>query len=898
MTATAAVQQPGPPQRRDVRIDHRSPNTHRTLPIRLTPLPGESLESWLAALAIRMDATWNEMLATVLPTNVSSNTPGHRRRIGTALMPTEVTSITAVTGLGAGVVRATTLAGIGVAAIRIDETLRAACTPWGAIARQRYCPTCLSETQGRWLLDWRLPWVTVCPRHHCFLADACPACGRTLSTAGLWFRHHRNMPAPLHCPCGAKFTSVRVPVLPDDHPAIRLQQKLSQLSRTDTIRTGIYQIGPVSSGQLLSDLNTLALRILRDATPRTLAQTIRARSVARETQRWSRLLTSDSISQEGSHQFARWATAPVVNAGVTAALITLLSPTLEAAAVTLTRAAPPHHGNQIRPTRTKAGYRPSAALCAVEIKARSCGWDALENLRFRAVTALPCYPATPPAPADDAMLRAVPTMMWAPWTAALMPVAGPLIWPTRCQLLSWWLLQVGTRRTESVIRRQLHCTIARQRADQYASAMSRLHMWPRIATALTRLHDYLVDHRPPIDYQRRRRIGFDSLLLPDQWQQVCSRAGVRNRIGHLAGAAKIWLIERLSCMPAAALSRFDRAYVDRFLMMLTPALKREIDQLAAQYLGQHGIEGEPLVWSPPLAILGRAKLAGVRPTTELIATLRAHLGTRTATVPCVANDFDVPVGLVRHMLSEHPLPPRRNLRTTWSQLAARALTEKQLRHLYVDEGLTLTEIARRCGMPRPEYVARRARACGIALRHEARSPIPAAWIREHHLNRRQTVGEMADELGDTSSRLRYWANIHGIKLRKYYRRAPNADTVSQAEMLGVADLLGPALSDNQAWVRLCRFALATKYSTVSQAAAALGCRSDTLSRQIKRLERDFDAKLIQCTASRKVPMVISQFGDEVADAVLRVDDALSQRRPGRPTGRKGTPYSCPSRETV
>ena len=39
----------------------------RTLPVRVTPIPGEALESWLAALATRMNATWGEILDTVLP---------------------------------------------------------------------------------------------------------------------------------------------------------------------------------------------------------------------------------------------------------------------------------------------------------------------------------------------------------------------------------------------------------------------------------------------------------------------------------------------------------------------------------------------------------------------------------------------------------------------------------------------------------------------------------------------------------------------------------------------------------------------------------------------------------------------------------------------------------------
>ena len=64
----------------------------RTLPVRVDPLPGEALESWLAALATRMNATWGEVLDAVLPTgaNGTARSPprsgadhrGERRRAG------------------------------------------------------------------------------------------------------------------------------------------------------------------------------------------------------------------------------------------------------------------------------------------------------------------------------------------------------------------------------------------------------------------------------------------------------------------------------------------------------------------------------------------------------------------------------------------------------------------------------------------------------------------------------------------------------------------------------------------------------------------------------------------------------------------------------------------------
>src|SRR5438309_479081 len=49
------------------------------------------------------------------------------------------------------------------------------------VARQtgsRFCPACLRDTDGRWLLRWRLPWAFACPVHAHLLVDVCPGCGK------------------------------------------------------------------------------------------------------------------------------------------------------------------------------------------------------------------------------------------------------------------------------------------------------------------------------------------------------------------------------------------------------------------------------------------------------------------------------------------------------------------------------------------------------------------------------------------------------------------------------------------------------------------------------------------------------------------------------------------------
>ncbi|MEU0119639.1 TniQ family protein [Streptomyces bobili] len=48
---------------------------------------------------------------------------------------------------------------------------------WGR-AGSRFCPFCLADSGGRWLVAWRLSWSFACTRHHVLLVDRCPACHR------------------------------------------------------------------------------------------------------------------------------------------------------------------------------------------------------------------------------------------------------------------------------------------------------------------------------------------------------------------------------------------------------------------------------------------------------------------------------------------------------------------------------------------------------------------------------------------------------------------------------------------------------------------------------------------------------------------------------------------------
>src|SRR5216684_3259648 len=86
--------------------DYGRASRPRTLPIRVAPVPGEALESWLGALAQRLDTPWGDLLTAVMP----SSGPSVRRHNLTAhLDEDESAAIATATGIWHATVEALTL---------------------------------------------------------------------------------------------------------------------------------------------------------------------------------------------------------------------------------------------------------------------------------------------------------------------------------------------------------------------------------------------------------------------------------------------------------------------------------------------------------------------------------------------------------------------------------------------------------------------------------------------------------------------------------------------------------------------------------------------------------------------------------------------------------------------
>jgi hypothetical protein len=640
--------------------------------MRVDPLPGEALESWLAALATRMNATWGEVLDAVLPTGSNGTASSHRGAVlTTGVSDAERDSISAATGVSGADIDTMTLAGhYGSPLITIDPRTGRARTPWGLLYRQRFCPFCMRTFPGRRKLEWFLPWISTCTEHRCLLADTCPRCAQTQMVSD-WFnrwmsthpdRCRRTVKTdPRSARCLARLSTSRCDRLRPGHPVLTMQDELTELLTEDIVDVGVYRSAPVSAAQLLIDVQVLGNRMMRAPSIAGLVTILGDRASEREVTRWlntapipdqtrSKNQSAPGATRLGLTQPGAW-----VGAGVAAALTVLMQPSLQEAGTTLRTATSTALTRELRFRTNISRPTHSAAVRAVEIQARATASTVLNELRYRTITGLPRLPDTPRFASKHAMLDAVPTLFWAEWAFRLDTEDLP--WGTARQVLSRLLLTIGCVMATGELERRLHSTVRSQRFGEAANSLRAHPNWEGSITALLRLHEYLQAKPPPIDYQRRRDLSYTYLLPEAHWVDLVAEQGA-GTTATTATAARLWLIEQLSGAPVRTTEQSSPtpgACTDRMRKTLTPQLVAILNTVAVDFLRAHGVGDEPPTWEPPLTLLEGLTLPGSPP--EAVSPKAIHeLLVSGLTIPAIARHLDTSVWKVRHQLERHPLP--------------------------------------------------------------------------------------------------------------------------------------------------------------------------------------------------------------------------------------------------
>ena len=789
----------------------------RSLPLRVAPVAGEAIDSWLEAIADRYSIRLSEVLQAV-----GLQQPLQRRDQAlwiVALTGSESASVSTTTGLHPAALRSMTLShycGVLEVDTATRTVLRSSAAGWRATLRSRFCPQCLRATGGRWKLAWRLGWIFACLDHRTLLAETCPHCGkaqRRLIMPG------QCIPAPGRCSspdpeqqgrgratgrCGYDLTATDVRGFPPGHPVLHAQRILIELLTDGGASFGIYAQHPRSAGAVLRDLGDLAVLVLscRDQTgfrthlPADLyAAYVEDGDFPAIRANPHRALTRD-----------RRPKSPLTEAiSAVIALQILRSGDAHAAADAMRWLLTTSGGRTLRTSpRIVVGERPAITreLGTVALMSFQPLLGALEQLRYRHVP-----PRSSGASTRKLARRidSLPTELWPAWALRIAPhdVAQYLM----PEVLSCAALMVDLDVSPGDATRCLQSNVEPGTVWHTLHILSRQPCWPGQREALTVLSAYLDRHPAPIDYSRRRGLNYSDLLTYDRWVRICRET--RTQLGEAAKyfAARALLLGRLSGRRCDGretdTDKPGGRRINQLALTLTPQLAASLEAEARRFLSQRAIT-EPIDWGPPLTLLSQIDLAGPDPARIDLQALHQLANNPQLSLAAMARQLGTNTHFVEHLLLQHPVPqqPISQIRSRRSRVSAQLgseLTPQSLTRLRYHERKSLTAIAARFDTT-AGTVARIAAAQGVSL--------------------------MRVQIDD------------------------------------VPGLLRPALETQYGWQRLERYVVAAAHPSITAAASALHLTHSGLGAQIATLERDFGERLLnRATGGR--PMTMTAFGYDV-----------------------------------
>lgn len=865
----------------------------RSLPIRLAPIAGEALDSWLEALAHRNATAFGDLLAAV------GLNPYHGTATNgwiVALAPEQESTISAATDVSPGVLTTMTLAHYAGRAVNIHPetpTLKRA-FPWGNANGSRYCTACLMDTGGRWQLSWRLGWSFACTEHHRLLVDTCPRCGavprrRThvgdlIPNIGCCARPAHQATGRIPARCDADLTAADAAVLGPDHPAIRAQHIVNTILEHPTAVIGVYRHTPQPRINVLADIRAIAGRALSYGTSQDLATIVPADLLAAYHEARS---NSDPRAERGPAPTKPGLAAPAQAAttavGVLAALHALDNDSVAAGgdALRWLVSTSRQRGLQVSATNIGWGKNTSPVLTGIQLAALGPLLKPSDQLRYRIGSALPGYPtasASPPFPPAR-----LPTMLWPAWSLRLA-IPHCHQWQLR-PALSAVLLLVNSRFTLDEATRLIGGPLKGQDISRVLRLLEKHDQWHNIRAALIGMAAYLADNEIPIDYYRRRRTDYTTLLSDAVWAQICRDTATPGPVAARARIARCFLFECLSGLPAATApgalddSAFRTKTAD-FPRYLTPALAQALHAHAEEFLTEQGIEGEPATWQPTSRVLEELELPGPDPAAVAIPELHRLVGMNNLKLGAAAARLNTTLDTLRHLLGSHPAPrpdpkPSTPLPTPYNRAyvkAKAALPRERLAELYERDHLSLHDIAAVIGVSR-STIASLARDYGLPLRDpggKSRTTVDREWLHDQYVNEHRTLPDLAAEAGMSAANMARWAKKHAIPVRSRGGPSHCAALRAQCAIADAPDLIRAALAGMGGWERLQRFAAAAHHSTLTVAAEAIGVDQITLVNQVNRIEHDLGMKLLR-RAVRGRPMELTYDGRRVLAAIREYD---------------------------
>ena len=792
--------------------------------MRLSPLPGESFDSWLIAYAHRLDSPITDMLVQAeadpraLATEPRTLARGPRDPL--------LAQVSHLTGHPRHELEQTFRP-----LRRYEEGLRAVHVSGRSflprtMRSSRFCPACLAANGGRWLAGWRMPWFVACPVHDVLLAIRCPSCDapqrqRRIRTAA-------SPNDPRCCAEPAANATGRSPALCS-----------ADLTQVATGPADLRLVELAAAWQLHHDEDRVAdlVRLVGDVAVMLPVVTNGA----------SAYLTGNTL--KNPRDFA---------ASLAPAAEVAMNPTgdlfRQFASARLSRKAP----------ALPAGWTGiSPALMSQALAIRDQHLRPLDRVRWSTTTRA-SEPTGGHAAAEERVGR-LPASLWPDWTLRLMPpgLATAAIFPTAATAAL--LLRGSTLAVPRLVELLSDDPTDVRGSGRTIVEMAKTDQGNIILRCLALMAEALEsDHPCPIDYGRRRRMAArDGLLTSQQWRDICTACGSAPGEARKRGYARLRLWEILTGGMAhqapnllVSVSNDPLSTYYEFVRRLTPQLIQALESHARSVLDGWGLADEPLRWSPPARCLGEFPDDWPGLTREhLDEVLKPGVfaGKGALRDIAVENGLDLQQARLVVALGWFAPPP-----VPIRPLGA-PLDETQVRDAIEVRRLTLRQAAAELGVDR-KTVGRRCRELGIELdapgRHRRWSVDPD-WLHHQYLDEGRPLRDLAAEVGCSPANLARIAKEHGIPLRSRGAASHRSATVV-AE--GVPRLLADCLRGQSGRTRVERFHSIATCRSLNQAAQILGTSQSVLSTQLRRLEEAAGGSLLIRSNKGHEPLRLTALG--------------------------------------